>query len=323
MNEKISVVVRCWNSGKTLRRCLDSIVNQTYDNIQLVVVDDGSTDNSIDIIREYIEEGNVEIKLVRQEHKGAFFALKNGVKNATGTWLGFVDTDDCIDLDMYQAMYRTALQYKAECVQCENYFLDEDGGTKENQRVKELLVFDRLQTMEHFVNGTSIVRSGLCYKLYKHSLFEDVSWIPSHLAEDIALMYQLYHKVDVFICLPNMYYYTSRSLNSLTRKQFVVQKYDLHDVYDRMKEFFRQHKEYENLVQYAVNSQIGSIFYSAGEMYKVKIASQERNILIKEIKEDIKKILSNERCSFKQKFLLNMIYSAPWLYAIMYKLSNR
>ena len=208
-------------------------------------------------------------------------------------------------------------------MQCENYFLDEDGGTRENQRVKERLVFDRLQAMENFVNGTSIVRSGLCYKLYKRSLFEGVSWIPSHLAEDTALMYQLYHKLNVFVCMPDMYYYTSRSANSLTRKKFVIQKYDLHDVYRRMKEFFKAHKEYEKLVPHALNSQIGAIFYSAGEMYKANITGEDKKTLLTKIKEDIQKIRKEEKCSFKQKFLLDMIYSTPWLYGIIYKLSNR
>ena len=265
----------------------------------------------------------MQIRLIQQNHQGAFFALKNGVLNATGSWLGFVDADDCVDRKMYQLMLEKAKEFNADCVQCENYFIEDNGIKIENQRIKKVLVLERIEAMELFVNGTSIVRSGLCYKLYKKSFFNELEWIPSYLAEDTALMYQIFHQSNKFLCLPEMYYYTSRSSNSLTRGRFVIEKYDLHDVYDRMKMFFKKHKEYQNLIPYALNSQIGAIYHAAGEIYKSNITGNDRTLLRKRMKQDIKKILKYDKCSLKQKILLRAIYFFPWLYGLAYKFSRR
>lgn len=296
MEERISIIVRCWNTEKTLRRCLDSLINQTYANIEIVIVDDGSTDTTLSIIADYSTKYNDKIRVVLQEHKGAFYALKNGVENANGDWIGFVDSDDRIDEKMLEEMLKKAKQFNADCVQCENYFLNEDQSLTENQRVKDILVFDSFQAMKNFVNGTSIVRSGLCYKIYKRELFEKLEWIPSYLAEDTALMYQIYDKAKVVVCLPNMFYHTCRLENSLTRSKFVAKKYDLHDVYDRMKTFFRTKGKYKELVPYALNSQIGAIYYSAGEMMKAKLDKVERKKLRERIKRDIKKFCARKMC---------------------------
>ena len=94
---KVSVIVPVYNSEKYLKRCLDSIIAQTYNNLEIIIVNDGSTDNSTDIIREYKKKDN-RIKEINQKNQGCVIARLNGIKESTGQYCMFVDSDDWIEL---------------------------------------------------------------------------------------------------------------------------------------------------------------------------------------------------------------------------------
>lgn len=97
---KFSFVVPVYNMEKLLKRCLDSIFNQTYDNYEVIIVNDGSTDNSLDIIKSYKEK----IILIDQKNQGLSMARNNGVKKVTGDYIIFVDSDDCINQDLLKTL---------------------------------------------------------------------------------------------------------------------------------------------------------------------------------------------------------------------------
>lgn len=100
MNKLISLIVPVYNSEKYLTKCLDSLIDQVYENIEIVIVDDGSTDSSRTICEKYCRN-NDRIKYYYQENSGLVAARKNGIKKATGEWIGFVDSDDWIEPSMY------------------------------------------------------------------------------------------------------------------------------------------------------------------------------------------------------------------------------
>ena len=102
--EKISVIIPVYNSEPYLRKCLDSVVNQTYRNLEILLVDDGSTDNSGRICNEYAAKDN-RIKVFRKDNGGVSSARNIGLKNFTGDYLGFVDSDDWLEPDMYEILY--------------------------------------------------------------------------------------------------------------------------------------------------------------------------------------------------------------------------
>lgn len=99
----ISVIVPMYNVELYLRKCLDSIVNQTYKNIEILIIDDGSTDNSGMICDEYAQKDD-RIKVFHTENQGLSSARNLGLDEATGDWVGFVDSDDWIDDDMYDVL---------------------------------------------------------------------------------------------------------------------------------------------------------------------------------------------------------------------------
>lgn len=120
MNDLISVIVPVYNVEKYLERCLDSIVNQTYKNLEVLLVNDGSKDASLNICEEYALKDQ-RIKVISQENKGAAAARNTGINNAVGEYITFVDSDDYIDLNMYEEMMEINNQYNCDVVMCDCY----------------------------------------------------------------------------------------------------------------------------------------------------------------------------------------------------------
>ena len=119
MNYKVSVCISVFNSEKFLKRCIDSILSQTLEEIQIVIVNDGSTDNSGKIIDEY--EGLYPDKLVcvKQENRGLAQGRQMGINNATGQFIAFLDADDYVRKDAYEKMYNSAIKHGVDIVECE------------------------------------------------------------------------------------------------------------------------------------------------------------------------------------------------------------
>ncbi len=103
----ISVVIPVYNSQKTIRRCLDSILSQSYSNLEIIIIDDGSDDGSAEIIKEYTRHF-LNIRFIQQKNKGSFAARNRGIKEARGEWIGFVDSDDWIEAEMYESLIEHA-----------------------------------------------------------------------------------------------------------------------------------------------------------------------------------------------------------------------
>ena len=124
MMPKISVIVPVYNVEQYLPQCLDSIINQTYKNLEIICVDDGSPDNSGKILDEYAKKDK-RIKVIHQENGGLSVARNTGLDNATGEWVSFIDSDDYIKLDFYENLISAANKSGADVVQCGFYLYDE------------------------------------------------------------------------------------------------------------------------------------------------------------------------------------------------------
>ena len=103
MNDKISIIIPIYNTEKYLERCIDSVIQQTYRNIEVILVNDGSTDKSSRICNEYVHRDR-RIILIEQKNQGAAAARNTGLKHATGDYIGWVDSDDYIEEDMFKSM---------------------------------------------------------------------------------------------------------------------------------------------------------------------------------------------------------------------------
>lgn len=161
-NELISIIVPVYNASKVLERCVSSICNQDYKNIEIILVNDGSKDNSLEIANKLASKDN-RIKVITQENGGVSSARNTGIKNSKGTYIGFVDADDWIGKNMYSSMYSTLKQKESDLVLC-NYtqvydkkfvkrdeFIDID---KSSHRLKELILTHIISRRENNIMGT-------------------------------------------------------------------------------------------------------------------------------------------------------------------------
>ena len=128
VSQKISIIIPCYNQEKYLAECLDSVVNQTYQNWEAIVVDDGSTDNSIKIIREYQKKHPGKIKLIQQANQGVVLARNNGIKAAMGEYIFPLDGDDTIDEHCLEKLVKALQQQKGDIITCRvRYFAGKKG----------------------------------------------------------------------------------------------------------------------------------------------------------------------------------------------------
>lgn len=220
MNEhiKISVIVPVYNLQNELERCIKSILIQTHQNLEILVIDDGSTDCSRKIIGK-MADSDKRIVPVFKENGGVTSARLAGIEKATGEWIGFVDGDDIIEKDMYELLLENAARYGADISHCGYKMVFPDGRISYFHNSGALITQDRITGLKHLLDG-SLIEPGLCNKLYRRTLFPSLlhnSRMDKNLKinEDLLMNYILFasSELSVFqdIC---KYHYIVREISA-------------------------------------------------------------------------------------------------------------
>lgn len=191
MADLISVIVPVYNVAEDLPRCLDSILAQTYPDIEIIAVDDGSSDHSGKILDKYAEI-HPSIRVIHQENGGVTSARLRGVAEVSGDWIGFVDGDDEIEPDMYDRLLRNALEYKADISHCGYQMVFADGRVYYFHNTGTLVNQDNITALRELLSGERI-EPGLWNKLFSKSLFDGLS-MPTDIKinEDLLMNYYLF-----------------------------------------------------------------------------------------------------------------------------------
>lgn len=174
---KVSVIVPIYNAEKYLRQCLDSVLNQSLEDIEIILIDDGSTDGCAEICKEYISDSRVVY--YRKENEGLAAARADGISRASGEYLGFVDSDDYIKPEMYEKMYNAAKSNDSDIVFC-NCQENDNGhiftpempeGAYDRQAIKEKILS---QTLAYIGKGGTkrAIRWSNCLRIYKRETLE-------------------------------------------------------------------------------------------------------------------------------------------------------
>ena len=127
MKDKISIIIPAYNVEEYLEKCLESIISQNFDKVEIIIVDDGSTDKSLQIAKEYQKKYPEKTRVISQENKGQGGARNTGIKNATGKYLLFVDSDDTIKSGMLETLYAEMEKSNADIVLFGFEYVDEKG----------------------------------------------------------------------------------------------------------------------------------------------------------------------------------------------------
>ncbi len=198
---KVSVIIPVYNVEAYLRQCLDSVVNQTLKDIEIICVDDGSTDGSAAILKEYATKDE-RIKILTQSNSGAGAARNAGIARATGEWITFCDADDWIEPDAIEKMVAAAQREDADCVCC-GMLRDWRNGTS---------VFRPFDEM-----GPSDTYNAVVNKLFKRNLLENLKMDESvSLGEDLMVSAQAMAKAKKIAVLEKGFYHYCENSSSMT-----------------------------------------------------------------------------------------------------------
>lgn len=200
---KVSVIVPVYNSGKYLNKCISSILEQSFEDFELILIDDGSQDDSYDICANY-KKSDKRIKLLKQENSGRGSARNNGIKNAEGEYILFVDADDYIDSDTLKGTVAAAVDSNADLILFDLKAVDEN--SEELYTINAGLPSGTLCFKEK--NRELLVSTpSPCNKLIKRTLFNGDTYFPENLwYEDLVAISKLYSFVETFFYIPIAYY---------------------------------------------------------------------------------------------------------------------
>ena len=214
MEKKLSVIVPVYNVEQYLEKCLDSIVSQTYKNLEIILVNDCSTDSSYEICLEYAKKDERMIIINKQKNEGLGCARITGIKSASGEYIGWVDSDDWIAADMFAELIQIALKYNADIVQCKR-FLVRENRTLQISDTGEVEIHDNVSAVRSFLYRKSIDTS-YCTKIFASRLFDEVSISQSRINEDEDSMHKLIFKSRIVIFYDKSFYYNRLRTDSLS-----------------------------------------------------------------------------------------------------------
>jgi glycosyltransferase involved in cell wall biosynthesis len=288
-NVKISVIVPVYNTEKHLSECLDSIINQTLKEIEIICVNDESMDGSLDILKNYSKKDE-RIHIINKKNEGAAAARNTGLDNAKGEYIGFVDSDDWIALDMYEKLYNNAKIYNSDIVMCPlNVYNDSSKEFEQPDHTCTLehfsdkfdnRAFNHLETKEFFFS-ISVTPPN---KIYNFDFLKRINArFPEGLMfEDNPFFYYIYLNAErVSIIRDYLYFYRKNRFGSTTNKHD-VKFFDLIKINELNKDIFIQTNNYEiykvDLMNYSINS-IFMRFNQVREEYKSEFFSLIKNYL--------------------------------------------
>lgn len=232
----ISVLIPVYEVEEYLDRCVQSVLAQTYENFEVVMVDDGSKDRSAEIASRYAEEYE-NIRLVRSEHAGVSHARNLLLENAKGEYVFFLDSDDFIDPETLQMLYDLAVKYDADITQGKMFRTQTDGYTAnklENPDIYIITSFAKMVEAWH----QNIVQTMVMSKLYNRKVLEHIVFPSGKIHEDEAVMHHILSNVKKMVCIMQPLYYYYRNTKSIMNRAFNYTRYDALDALQDRIDFF-------------------------------------------------------------------------------------
>lgn len=239
----ISVIIPVYNVEKYINQCINSVINQTYTNLEIILIDDGSPDRCGEICEEYALKDS-RIKVIHQSNGGLSKARNSGLDIATGDYIGFVDSDDYIKDNMYEFLLQLLLKNNADISICGTFDIEKNSYYEE----------------EHYYNSEEAIKLMLTEtkfntsawdKLYKRDLFNGIRFPEGKIYEDLATIYKLFHKASKIVYNSQPKYYYRITPNSIMNQSFNYKNMDLLDASYELIEFIK--KEYPALTFIAYN----------------------------------------------------------------------
>ena len=221
MTDLISIIIPVFNIEKYLDRCIKTVINQTYSNIEIIIVDDGSTDKTLTLALS-LQEKDQRIKVISQNNMGVSAARNIGLNHSTGNYIGFIDGDDMVASDMFELLLRNIKKYNAEISHC-GYKMIKDSEKIEFYNTNNLIVHNKKAALHELLKG-SLVEPSVCTKLYKRHVLRDVRFNEEiKINEDLLFNVLAFKKTNTSVFHDVTKYQYLYRQNSSSKKEFQIE----------------------------------------------------------------------------------------------------
>ncbi len=260
---KISVIIPVYNTSTYLSRCLDSILNQDFEAYEVICVNDGSKDNSLDILREY-EKKSSKIKVVDQTNSGVAKTRNTGLEHAKGNYLAFLDSDDFVRENYLSKLYDAAIDNCSDIVICNFYRYYEQINLAKPVFYKfRKGNFNKYEILKGLIPD-NLIHSYLWNKLWKREIFENHNVFPNMKFEDLAIMSQLIYKANKITVINDALYYYRIRKTSIVRNISLQTQNDYMKAYGLIRLFLEESGEYSRFKRH--------FFYLSLKVYIVMLS---------------------------------------------------
>lgn len=313
MNPLISIIVPIYKVQDYLEKCIESILVQSITDIELILIDDGSPDECGNICDFYVAK-DPRIKVVHKKNEGLSAARNTGLDIAKGEYVGFVDSDDWIDQNMYETLINLLIANDADIAQCEFIKTSDEEEIVDNSERYTVEVFSNIESLKNLYNEKAISTVVSWNKLYKRVLFENIRFPKGKIHEDEFTTHKLLHKAKKLVYTNKIFYYYRQTPNSIMNSKFNKKKLDILDAMQERLEFAElignEIFTYETLKKYMLRL---INFY-----YKCKKEIPEEKDIIKNIKKRSDSLYLKYYIKSKSKIRSKAKYGIFYLFPNLY-----
>ena len=310
MSDLISIIVPVYKAEKHLRKCVDSLRNQTYSNLEILLVDDGSPDNSGKMCDDFALEDK-RIKVIHKQNGGQSDARNVGLAQATGKYIGFVDSDDYVEKDMYETLYNEIIENDADISVISNAMVRENGEHINGSDTQNKYVYEGNAVIKELLLHVTL-KNYAWDKLYKKELLDGIKFIVGVCYEDVPFMLEVMAKAKKVVYYDSMkyYYVKHRESVSATCSEKNVKDY-LDAIINRFDKIKREYPMLNTYNYYAIANTAVHAYYKVMLSDKpIEIYNEKLNIL----KENCKYVFENLE---KEVTALFSVYQKACFYMLL------
>ncbi|SDN22298.1 glycosyltransferase family 2 protein [Alkalicoccus daliensis] len=326
-NAIVSVGVTVYNLEKYIEKCILSILNQTFTDFELIIIDDGSSDNSRSIC-EKLSTIDARISYVFQENKGVSAARNKALDLFKGEYYLLVDGDDTLHPDMIKKLYYLCREYNAEIATCKLLSVKSDSEIKFEYYAESTIQLLNNKTALTMLLKNNFTGFGLCNKLFKKELFEEVKFPLNRKFEDAAIQYKLLYKAKRIIMTDEKLYYYLIHAASTTRadlQNYSSGRLDIIMNFEESYQFMKDNHLPEEIVELNLANYYRSLRGLTIDILNADMKDQKKALKIvnKQIKKWKQKMINNSQVTTKEKTLLWIWAKMPNITLNVYKIRNK
>ena len=319
-NPLVSVIIPCYNVEKCVSFCLDSVINQTYKNLEIICVNDGSKDGTLDVLKKYAEKDS-RIKIISRENKGLAVTRNDGIDAANGEYISFIDSDDFVSLNLYERMLQLMDEYSADIGRFRIR-----GNITSYDYVEPPLDHEPIIKVRNTLDALKVYYDGVFYgwfaddssysvnSIYRKKIFNKVRFVENlYMCEDDCFVQEAIGEADTIVYTDERFYFYYVNPNSIMHNEIPLSKKIelIKMMYKSQQEYFSS-KNYEEIRQLNLASACNSFC----EFYVKSTETSDKKTSVSEFKKYYKQ-LNNKSLAFR------LFYYSPLLYKLLVKIKYR